>query len=137
MEDMTIVEYLEYEKKVNKNHISDTKSYLLPILANNDMEEGVEYMTDDEVVMSEQEESNHGYTQNIQHFEEKDDVNEWLNVEITKYMTALIDVNAAQSKLVVLENFNENYSKCLRLLYKVNDVEGVNAASEEVSTAEL
>ncbi|GJX73200.1 hypothetical protein Tco_0311795 [Tanacetum coccineum] len=50
---------------------------------------------------------------------------------------ALIDVNAAQSKLVLLENFNENYSKCLRLLYKVNAAEGVNAASEEVSTAEL
>ncbi|GJR21332.1 hypothetical protein Tco_0969859 [Tanacetum coccineum] len=50
---------------------------------------------------------------------------------------ALIDVNAAQSKLVLLENFNENYSKCLRLLYKVNATEGVNAASEEVSTVEL
>ncbi|GJU96726.1 putative ribonuclease H-like domain-containing protein [Tanacetum coccineum] len=57
---------------------------------------------------------------------------------------ALIDVNAAQSKLVLLENFNENYSKCLRLLYKsyycwckVTSAEGVNAASEEVSTAEL
>ncbi|GJR52091.1 hypothetical protein Tco_1402612 [Tanacetum coccineum] len=50
---------------------------------------------------------------------------------------ALIDVNAAQSKLVLLENFNENYSKCLRLLYKVNAAEGVNAASKEVSTAEL
>ncbi|GKB96641.1 hypothetical protein Tco_0982778, partial [Tanacetum coccineum] len=56
---------------------------------------------------------------------------------------ALIDVNAAQSTLVVLENFNENYSKCSRLLvklqlrYKVNVVEGVNAASEEVSTGEL
>ncbi|GJV66281.1 hypothetical protein Tco_1477109 [Tanacetum coccineum] len=56
---------------------------------------------------------------------------------------SLIDVNAAQSKLVLLENFNENYSKCLRLLmklqlpYKVNAAEGVNAASEEVSTAEL
>ncbi|GJW33693.1 hypothetical protein Tco_0053725 [Tanacetum coccineum] len=50
---------------------------------------------------------------------------------------ALIDVNAAQSKLVLLENFNENYSKCLRLLYKVNAAERVNAASEEVSTAEL
>ncbi|GJT18369.1 hypothetical protein Tco_0877075 [Tanacetum coccineum] len=48
--------------------------------------------------------------------------------------SALIDVNAAQSKLVLLENFN---SKCLRLLYKVNVAEGVNAASEEVSTAEL
>ncbi|GJY08916.1 putative reverse transcriptase domain-containing protein [Tanacetum coccineum] len=50
--------------------------------------------------------------------------------------TFLIDVNDAQSKLVLLENFNENYSKCLRL-YKVNAAEGVNAASEEVSTAEL
>ncbi|GJX03771.1 hypothetical protein Tco_0189687 [Tanacetum coccineum] len=49
---------------------------------------------------------------------------------------ALIDVNAAQSKLVLL-NFNENYSKCLRLLYKVNAAEGVNDAGEEVSTAEL
>ncbi|GJT51143.1 RNA-directed DNA polymerase, eukaryota, reverse transcriptase zinc-binding domain protein [Tanacetum coccineum] len=50
---------------------------------------------------------------------------------------ALIDVNAAQSKLVLLENFNENYSKCLRLPYKVNAAEGVNAASKGVSTAEL
>ncbi|GKD75126.1 hypothetical protein Tco_1333408, partial [Tanacetum coccineum] len=50
---------------------------------------------------------------------------------------ALIDVNAAQSKLVMLENFNENYSKCLRLLYNVNAAKRVNAASEEVSTAEL
>ncbi|GJT04830.1 ribonuclease H-like domain-containing protein [Tanacetum coccineum] len=31
---------------------------------------------------------------------------------------ALIDVNVAQSKLVLLENFKENYSKCLRLLLK-------------------
>ncbi|GJT89365.1 hypothetical protein Tco_1071082 [Tanacetum coccineum] len=52
-----------------------------------DMEEEVKYMTDDEVVMSEQEESNHGYTQNIQHFEEKDDVDKWLNAEITKHMS--------------------------------------------------
>ncbi|GJW17775.1 hypothetical protein Tco_0025211 [Tanacetum coccineum] len=44
--------------------------------------------------------------------------------------TALIDVNVAQSKLVLLENFNENYSK-------FNAAEGVNAASKEVSTAEL
>ncbi|GJV65455.1 phospholipase-like protein [Tanacetum coccineum] len=51
------------------------------------MEEEVKHMTDDEIVMSEQEESNHGYTQNIQHFEEKDDVDEWLNAEITKHMS--------------------------------------------------
>ncbi|GJV85289.1 hypothetical protein Tco_1525187 [Tanacetum coccineum] len=52
-------------------------------------------------------------------------------------VAALINVNVAQSKLVLLENFNEYYSKCLRLLYKVNATEGVNAASEEVSTAKL
>ncbi|GJT20882.1 putative ribonuclease H-like domain-containing protein [Tanacetum coccineum] len=34
-------------------------------------------------------------------------------------MAALIDVNVAQSKLVLLENFNKNYSKCLRLLLKL------------------
>ncbi|GJX61266.1 retrovirus-related pol polyprotein from transposon TNT 1-94 [Tanacetum coccineum] len=57
---------------------------------------------------------------------------------------ALIDVNAAQSKLVLLENFNENYSKCLRLLVKLKlpvqittASTKVNAAGEEVSTAEL
>ncbi|GJR12235.1 hypothetical protein Tco_0794887 [Tanacetum coccineum] len=44
--------------------------------------------------------------------------------------TVLIDVNAAQSKLVLLKKFSENYSK-------FNAAEGVNAASEEVSTAEL
>ncbi|GJY88039.1 hypothetical protein Tco_0502667, partial [Tanacetum coccineum] len=73
IEDMTIAEYLEYEKK------SDCDS--------EDMEEEVEYIIDDDVVMSEQEESNHGYTHNIQHFKEKDDVGEWLNAEITKYMS--------------------------------------------------
>ncbi|GJV37771.1 hypothetical protein Tco_1410248, partial [Tanacetum coccineum] len=68
IEDMTIVEYLEYEKKVNENYISDTKSYLPTNFGKSaesdydseDMEEEVEYMTGDEVVMSEQEESNHG-----------------------------------------------------------------------------
>ncbi|GKC66264.1 hypothetical protein Tco_1098862, partial [Tanacetum coccineum] len=50
---------------------------------------------------------------------------------------ALIDVNAAQSKLVLLVNFNENYSKCLRLLEEVTTAKGrVNAANKEVSTTE-
>ncbi|GJX95316.1 hypothetical protein Tco_0351114 [Tanacetum coccineum] len=54
-----------------------------------------------------------------------------------------IDVNVAQSKLVLLVNFNENYSKCLRLLEEVttasgiNVAKGVNAANEEVGTVEL
>ncbi|GJY08746.1 hypothetical protein Tco_0375800 [Tanacetum coccineum] len=114
IEDMTIAEYVEYEKKMNENHISN-KSYLPTYFSKStpthdpiwefayyfgpnqpdaeldcdseDMEEEVEYMTDDEVVMSEQEECNHGYTQNIRHFEEKDDVDKWLNAEITKQMS--------------------------------------------------
>ncbi|GJY07791.1 putative reverse transcriptase domain-containing protein [Tanacetum coccineum] len=100
---------------VNKNHIDNTKSYLptyfekgTPTLDpirefahyfdpnqpgaesecdSEDMEEEVEYMTEDEEVMSEQEESDHGYTQNIQHFKKKDDIDEWLNAEITKHMS--------------------------------------------------
>ncbi|GKA66928.1 hypothetical protein Tco_0766736 [Tanacetum coccineum] len=79
------------------------------------------------------------------------------NVRIKNFLmllgvnASLSDVNATQSKLVLLENFNENYSKYLRLLvklqlpvqsyncqYKVTTARGrVNAASEEVSTAEL
>ncbi|GJV99252.1 hypothetical protein Tco_1554504 [Tanacetum coccineum] len=47
---------------------------------------------------------------------------------------ALIDVNIAQSKLVPLENFNENYSKCLRLLVKLLLLEEVTTAGE-VTTA--
>ncbi|GJX43836.1 hypothetical protein Tco_0260512 [Tanacetum coccineum] len=58
-------------------------------------------------------------------------------LNVVSITAALIDVNAAQSKLVLLENFNKNYSKFSRLLYKVNAAEGVNAASEEVSTADF
>ncbi|GJU92022.1 hypothetical protein Tco_1304445 [Tanacetum coccineum] len=115
IEDMTIAEYLEYEKKVYENHISNTKSYLPTYFGkitpthdlirefahyfdpnqprtesdcdSEDMDEEVEYITDDEVVMSEKEESNHGYTHNIQHFEEKDDIDEWLNAKITKHIS--------------------------------------------------
>ncbi|GJZ20748.1 hypothetical protein Tco_0557338 [Tanacetum coccineum] len=100
---------------MNENHISNTKSYLPTYFSKSapthdqiqefahyfgpnqpgaesncdseDMKEEVEYMTDDEVVMGEQEESNHGYSQNIQHFEAKDDVDKWLNAEITKHMS--------------------------------------------------
>ncbi|GJU73702.1 hypothetical protein Tco_1265107 [Tanacetum coccineum] len=115
IEDMTIVGYLEYKKKVNESHVSNTKSYLPTYFGKStpthdlirefahhfgpyqpgaesdcdseDMDEEVEYMTDDEVVITEQEENNHRYTQNIQHLEEKDDVDKWLNAEITKHMS--------------------------------------------------
>ncbi|GKB88229.1 hypothetical protein Tco_0960501, partial [Tanacetum coccineum] len=90
IEDMTIAEYVEYKKKMNKNHISNTKTYLPTYFSKSepthdpiqkfahyfgpnqpgagsdcdseDMEEEVEYIIDDEVVMREQEESNHGNT---------------------------------------------------------------------------
>ncbi|GJZ00144.1 hypothetical protein Tco_0517573 [Tanacetum coccineum] len=79
----------------------------------------------------------------VEHFIPVEDNTGVLESDILDDSTCLMlledvrDVNAAQSKLVLLENFNEKYSKCLRLLYKVNAAEGVNAASEEVSTAEL
>ncbi|GJY85698.1 hypothetical protein Tco_0499724 [Tanacetum coccineum] len=50
-------------------------------------------------------------------------------------IVALIDVNAAQSKLVLLENFNENYSKCLRLLVEVTTTSTKLLLLEEVTTA--
>ncbi|GJU97008.1 hypothetical protein Tco_1326279 [Tanacetum coccineum] len=83
IEDMTITEYVEYEKKMNENHINNTKSYRPTYFSKSiihdpiwefahyfgpnqpdtesdydseDREGEVEYMTDDEVVMSEQEE---------------------------------------------------------------------------------
>ncbi|GKF68825.1 hypothetical protein Tco_0198504, partial [Tanacetum coccineum] len=132
---MTIAEYLEYKKKVNKNHISNTKSYLPTYFGKNtrthnpiqelahyfspnqpgaesdydskDMEDEVEYMTDDEVVMSEQQESKHGYTQNIQHFEEMDDVDEWLNTEITKYMSMQGVENMKDSLISIIKSIRQ------------------------------
>ncbi|GJU20295.1 hypothetical protein Tco_1153637 [Tanacetum coccineum] len=87
IKDMTITKYLEYEKKEFAHYFVPNQPGTESDYDSEDMEEEVEYMTDDEVVMSEQEESNHGYTQNIQHLEEKDDVDKWLNAEITKHMS--------------------------------------------------
>ncbi|GJU65982.1 hypothetical protein Tco_1252241 [Tanacetum coccineum] len=51
-------------------------------------------------------------------------------------ITAILnDVYAAQSKLVLLENFNENYSKCLRLLVKLQLLSIKLLLLEEVTTA--
>ncbi|GJY65612.1 helicase [Tanacetum coccineum] len=142
IEDMTIAEYLEYEKMMNMNHISNAKSYLPtyfgestpthdPILEfshsfgpnqpgtksdydSKDLDEEVEYMTDDEVVMSEQEESSHRYTQNTQHLKEKDDVDKWLNVEITKHMTSVSnETSSIASKEVDKDDNNtSNTTSC-------------------------
>ncbi|GJQ98725.1 putative reverse transcriptase domain-containing protein [Tanacetum coccineum] len=89
IKDMTIAEYLEYEKKEFAHCFDPNQPNTESDYDSEDMEEEGEYMADDEKVMNEQEESNHGYTQNIQHFEEKDDVDEWLNAEITKHMSNL------------------------------------------------
>ncbi|GKC84206.1 hypothetical protein Tco_1139923, partial [Tanacetum coccineum] len=50
-------------------------------------------------------------------------------LNVVSITATLIDVNAAQSKLVLLEEFNENYSKCLRLLVKLLLLEEVTTAS--------
>nr|GEU82557.1 hypothetical protein [Tanacetum cinerariifolium] len=113
---MTITEYLEYEGRIKANHNSNTKPYLptyfrestpnhdstlelahyfgfnQPSIESDydpdDMEEEVEYMTDDEIVMSEQEESNHEYAQSTQHLEDEYDVDKWFNAEIKNHMNA-------------------------------------------------
>ncbi|GJZ79441.1 phospholipase-like protein [Tanacetum coccineum] len=169
IEDMTIAENLEYEKKVNENHISNTKSYMPtyfskstpthnPILEfshyydlnqpgtefdgdSEDMEEDVEYMTDDEEVMSEQEESNHGYTQNIQHFKEKDDVDEWLNAEITKHMGMQGVKNMKDALISIIKSIRQEMKddiikrKFKALTACVND-EVSSIASNEVDRAD-
>ncbi|GKD32122.1 hypothetical protein Tco_1242900 [Tanacetum coccineum] len=48
---------------------------------------------------------------------------------------ALIDLNATQSKLVLLENFNENYSKCLGLIVEVTTASTKLLLLEEVTTS--
>ncbi|GJT09593.1 hypothetical protein Tco_0856635 [Tanacetum coccineum] len=55
-----------------------------------------------------------------------------LMVLVFTIKACLIDVNAAQSKLVLLENFNENYSKCLRLLLKFNSIKDAKLLLEAV-----
>nr|GEY11436.1 phospholipase-like protein [Tanacetum cinerariifolium] len=44
-------------------------------------------MIDNEIIMSEQEESNHEYAQSTHHLEDEDDVDEWLNAKIKKHMS--------------------------------------------------
>ncbi|GKB97913.1 reverse transcriptase domain-containing protein [Tanacetum coccineum] len=46
-----------------------------------------------------------------------------------------MDNDAAKSKLVLLENFNENYSKCLRLLVEVTTASTKLLLLEEVTTS--
>ncbi|GJV60103.1 retrovirus-related pol polyprotein from transposon TNT 1-94, partial [Tanacetum coccineum] len=169
IEDMTIAEYLEYEKKVNENHISNTKSYLPTYFIKStstydpiqefahyfglnqpgaesdydskDMEEEVEYMIDDEVVMSEQEESNHGYTQNIQHLEEKDDVDKWLNTEITKHMSMQGVENMKDALISIIKSIRQEMKddimkrKFEALTASVSD-EVSSIASNEVDKAD-
>ncbi|GKA14595.1 hypothetical protein Tco_0694241 [Tanacetum coccineum] len=64
-----------------------------------------------------------------------DDVSTGDSLMLFGVIVALIDVNAAQSKLVLLENFNENYSKCLRLLVEVTTASTKLLLLEEVTTA--
>ncbi|GJX19386.1 phospholipase-like protein [Tanacetum coccineum] len=89
IKDMTIAEYLEYEKKVNENHISNTKSYFPTYF-------GKSTPTHDPI-----REFSHYFGPNQpgaksdckfedmeeEHLEEKDDVDKWLNAEIKKHMS--------------------------------------------------
>ncbi|GKA28399.1 putative reverse transcriptase domain-containing protein [Tanacetum coccineum] len=58
-------------------------------------------------------------------------------LNVVSITAVLIDVNVAQSKLVLLENFNENYAKCLRLLVEVTVASTKLLLLEEVTTASI
>ncbi|GKA13012.1 hypothetical protein Tco_0692558, partial [Tanacetum coccineum] len=107
IEDMTIAEYLEYEKKEFSHYFDPNQPDAESDYDSEDMEEEVKHMTDDKEVMSEQEESNHGYTQNIQHFEEKDDIDEWLNAEITKHMSMQGVENMKDDLITIIKSIRQ------------------------------
>ncbi|GJT62729.1 hypothetical protein Tco_1006262 [Tanacetum coccineum] len=87
---MTIAEYVEYKKKVNENHISNTKSYL-PIYfrkstsTHDPIQEFAHYFGPNQPG-AESDCDSKDIEEHIQHFEEMDGVNGWLNAEITKHM---------------------------------------------------
>ncbi|GKB63417.1 hypothetical protein Tco_0919603 [Tanacetum coccineum] len=88
IKDMTIAEYLEYEKKVNENHISNTKSYLPTYFGkstptHNPIQEFAHYFDPNQPGAKSDGDSK---DMEEEHFEEKDDVDEWLNAEMTKHM---------------------------------------------------
>ncbi|GKB65907.1 hypothetical protein Tco_0927319 [Tanacetum coccineum] len=88
-------------------------------------------MTDDEVVMNEQEESNHGYTQNIQHFEEKDDVDEWLNAEITKHMSMQGVENIKDALISIIKSIRQEMKDgIMKRKFKAS----IASVSDEVSS---
>ncbi|GJY75211.1 hypothetical protein Tco_0480327 [Tanacetum coccineum] len=79
IEDITIINTpnydptLEFAHYFGPNQPSAESDY-----DSEDIEEEVEYMTNNEIVMSEQEESNHEYAQITQQLEDEDDVDEWV-----------------------------------------------------------
>ncbi|GJR35351.1 hypothetical protein Tco_1211035 [Tanacetum coccineum] len=136
IEDMTIAEYVEYEKKMSENHISAESDCDLE-----DMEEEVEYMTNDEVVVSEQKKSNHGNTQNIQHFEEKDDVDKWLNAKITKHLSIQGVENTEDALINIIKSIKKEMKddimkKQIEALTTNIDNETSSIASSEVDTCD-
>ncbi|GJR51025.1 hypothetical protein Tco_1401546 [Tanacetum coccineum] len=85
------------------------------------MEEEVEYMTDDEVVMSEQEESNHEYAQNTQHLEDEDDVDEWLNAEIKKHMSMQKVKSKKDALISIIKSIRQEMRDGIKKSYDVKE----------------
>ncbi|GJY22672.1 hypothetical protein Tco_0396330 [Tanacetum coccineum] len=87
---MTIAEYVEYKKKVNENHIINTKSYL-PIYfskstsTHDPIQKFAHYFGPNQPG-TESDCDSKDMEEHIQHFEEMDGVDGWLNAEITKHM---------------------------------------------------
>ncbi|GJZ78800.1 hypothetical protein Tco_0643637 [Tanacetum coccineum] len=73
IEDMTITEYLEYEKLMNMNNISNAKSYLPTYFSE----------------------------------KEKDDVDKWLNAEITKHMSMQRLENMNDALITIIKSIKQ------------------------------
>ncbi|GKD24518.1 hypothetical protein Tco_1230732, partial [Tanacetum coccineum] len=165
IEDMTIAEYVEYEKKMSENHISNTKTYLPTYFSkcapthdsirefvhyfgpnqagvesdcdSEDIEEEVEYMTNDEVVMSEQEKSNHGNRQNIQHFEEKDDVDKWLNAEITKHLSIQGVENTEDALISIIKSIKKEMKDDIMKKKIEASIANIDNETSSISSSEV
>ncbi|GJZ69408.1 hypothetical protein Tco_0632958 [Tanacetum coccineum] len=89
IENMTIAEYVEYEKKMGENHINNTKTYIPTYFSkcaptHDSIREFAHYFGPNQ---PDAESDCDSEDMEEEHFKEKDDVDKWLNAEITKHLS--------------------------------------------------
>ncbi|GJS14439.1 hypothetical protein Tco_0408911 [Tanacetum coccineum] len=91
VDDMTIVEYIDYEERMKRQYIG--------------------YITDGELVLSEHEEIDLAHTANTQSFEEElsseEDLDEWLNVEMEKHTSKQKEKNKEDALIAIINSIRE------------------------------